>query len=538
MAGGKETPRQKMIGMMYLVLTAMLALQVSSTLLEKFQLLNNSISRSSGLTNEINEKTLGGIQKTVKDNGNRSDQVAIVAQAKQVREIASLMNAEIEALKTEMVNAGGGYKNPNDPAEGVKNPNEEDKVAILMVGAAKNGKAYPFKKSLNDFVAKVNNFLPANLKQQPLGLDGSEDPSTKNNPDQKKKDFAEMNFAATPVPAGLAVLSQKQSEVRRIEGEALKYLASRVGAEDIKFDKILAMISAESNVVVAGTKFKGEMFIAASSSTLTPRMSLNGSSLPVADGKGKIEFTARPGGSYDKEGLSNQSISGTISFQKPGGRDTTVSLKYDYKVAKATYQIEAGSLPPLYLGCKNVLNYQSPQMGALWSPSFSSTGGETSAGGQKGKVIIVPNSKEVSVSVINQGNTLGTDKFRVTRVPRPRLDYAMGGQSVGLNEERGGIPLTSARSISVSAIADDSFRNYSPEDANFRVSEIVVSLARGTRFVAGMTISGNSGSLDKLARQAQSGDRYVIEVKGVQRKNFRGDITDAGVTDTKNIPIK
>ena len=177
-------------------------------------------------------------------------------------------------------------------------------------------------------------------------------------------------------------------------------------------------------------------------------------------------------------------------------------------------------------------------MGALWSPSFSSTGGETSAGGQKGKVIIVPNSKEVSVSVINQGNTLGTDKFRVTRVPRPRLDYAMGGQSVGLNEERGGIPLTSARSISVSAIADDSFRNYSPEDANFRVSEIVVSLARGTRFVAGMTISGNSGSLDKLARQAQSGDRYVIEVKGVQRRNFRGDITDAGVTDTKNIPIK
>ena len=95
-----------------------------------------------------------------------------------------------------------------------------------------------------------------------------------------------------------------------------------------------------------------------------------------------------------------------------------------------------------------------------------------------------------------------------------------------------------ARSISIDAVPDESFRNYSPEDANFRVSEIVVSLARSTRRVDGVTISGNSGSLARLAQQAQPGDRYVVEVKGVQRRNFRGDIKDAGVTDMKNIPLK
>ena len=53
-----------------------------------------------------------------------------------------------------------------------------------------------------------------------------------------EKDFAELNFSTTPVPAALATLSQKQSEVRRLEGEVLDYLASQVGAKEIKFEKI------------------------------------------------------------------------------------------------------------------------------------------------------------------------------------------------------------------------------------------------------------------------------------------------------------
>lgn len=535
MAGGKETPRQKMIGMMYLVLTAMLALQVSSALLEKFQLLNNSMQASSDAANGINQKTLLSIQKAVTDNGNRADQVAIVNQAKSVREITAQINSEIETLKAELIEkAGNGPKDPNNPSIGVKNPNEEDKVAILMIGATKNGKAYQLKSKLNDFVGKVNSYLPASMKQGSIGLDGKEDPNTKNNPEQNRKDFGELNFANTPVPAALAVLSQKQSEVRRIEGEALKYLASQVGAQDIKFDKILAMISAESNVVVAGTKFKGEMFIAASSSSLTPRMTLNGASLPVRDGKGTIEFTAQ-GGAYNKEGLAEKSLTGSITFPKPGGRDTTINMKYDYKVAKASYQIEAGTLPPLYLDCKNVLSFQSPQMGALWAPSFTASGGEAASAGQKGKVNIIPNSREVTLNVINLGNVLGVEKFRVSRVPKPTLVYKINGQQI---DERTGVAASMARSISIDAVPDESFRNYSPEDANFRVSEIVVSLARSTRRVDGVTISGNSGSLARLAQQAQPGDRYVVEVKGVQRRNFRGDIKDAGVTDMKNIPLK
>ncbi len=529
MAGGKETPRQKMIGMMYLVLTAMLALQVSSALLEKFQLLNNSMETASNAANKINANTAESIKAKVKDGGNRADELTIVQQAEETRKVTATLISEIDALKNEIVtDAGGGM----DETGKIKNASEQDKVAVLMVGSTRNGKAYALKTRLNGFVEQMNKM--SGMQFGPLALDGKDDPLSSRSPDQKGKDFANLNFADTPVPAALAVLSQKQSEIRRLEGEALDALAAKVGAKQIKFDKILAMISAESNVVVAGTKFKGEMFIAASSSTLTPTMSLNGAPLRVTDGKGVIEFTAQ-GGAYDKDGLTQKSLAGTIRFPTGRGRDTVINMKYDYKVAKATYQVDAGSLPPLYLGCKNILSVSSPAMGALWNPSFTAVGGSTIAGGKKGQVIIVPNSKTVALNVINAGTTLGTENYKVARVPKPRLEYSINGQVVN---ERTGAQASMARSISVKAIAEENFANYSPEDARFRVAEITVFLVRGSRPQGPpVNISGPSGSIAALASRAQAGDRLVVEVKSVQRQNFKGEVSDAGLNDSKNIPL-
>lgn len=530
MAGAKETPRQKMIGMMYLVLTAMLALQVSSALLEKFQLLNNSMESASNSANTINQKTLESIKKKVSDAGNRDFEVAIVKQAEDVRKISASMISEIDAIKTQITTqAGGGI----DPETGkVKNPNEEDKVAIYMIGANRNGKAYELKQKLNDFVGQMNKIAGTNFS--PLALDGNEDPLAKRDADQRRKDFASLNFEQTPVPAALAVLSQKQSEIRRYESEVLDALASKVGAKDIKFDQIMAMISAESKVVVAGTKFKGEMFIAASSSALTPRMSLNGSPLTVKDGKGIIEFTAQ-GGTYDKEGLAPKTLVGRITYPKPDGSTAEVDLKYDYKVARPTYQIETGTLPPLYLGCKNILSVQSAALGPLWNPSFGGAGAEFINSG-KGKVIIVPNSREVKLSITNQGNLMGTEPFRVSQVPRPKLQFYINGAAV---DERRGVAASMARSIRVDAEADPSFKAFSPEDANFRVSQMTVRLARGSRPVGNpVVISGPSGSIASIASQAQPGDRLVIEVSDVQRRNFKGNVSSAGMgVELKNIPL-
>lgn len=84
------------------------------------------------------------------------------------------------------------------------------------------------------------------------------------------------------------------------------------------------------------------------------------------------------------------------------------------------------------------------------------------------------------------------------------------------------------RTINIAAIADESFKATNPEDAQFRVAEFDVNLARGIRRVDGRTFNGTA-NISSFAQQAQAGDRYVIEVKRVERKNFKGEIESVDV---------
>jgi len=495
----------------------MLALQVSSAIIEKFILLNNSLELSSGAANKINQETVLKIKAAVDKAGNRAADVAVIKQAEEVRKFTADITNEINTLKQEIITKAGGGLNEEG---GIKNPQEEAKVAELMIATAKKGKAYGLQQTLNAYTEQLNKLSPN--KFQRLAMDGREDPVVKGNKDQRNKDFAELNFESTPVAAALAVLSQKQTDIRRMEGEVLNYLASKVGAADVKFDRVLAMVSADAKTVVAGTKFKGQMFIAASASGITPRMSLNGSPVKVENGIGLIEFTAQ-GGGYNAEGIVKRELQARITIPTPSGKDTTYTMNQEYFVVKPTYQIETGTLPPLYLGCANKLSIQSPALGALWAPSFTTDGGEIIQSGQKGKFTIVPNRAQLNITVSNGGNVLGSEPFRVNKVPKPSLEVRVNGAPF---DERRGAPASGTRSIQVVAIPDESFKNFSPEDAKFRVAEVEVSLARGTRRINGVTLKGGGGSISSLAQQAQPGDRYVITVLKVERQNFKGAVNE------------
>lgn len=518
MAGGKESPRQKMINMMYLVLTAMLALQVSNALLQKFQLLNNSLERANSAANGNNEKSVKAIEKEIREKPGGAQYADVLQKALEVRKVTTEMDNYISGLKQEIVNAGGGL---DAETGGVKNPSEEEKVAILMVGDAKNGKGYELKKKLNDFAVQLQKFAAPNTKFPELAVDAAQDPAlAKTDNITKSKDFTELYFAQTPVPAALAVLSQKQSEVRRLEGEVLEYLASQVGIKEIKFDEIFAVVIPDSRSVVAGQKYKAEVAIGAYSKSITPRISINGSALPVKDGKGLYEITAS-GGDFDKNGQLKRSYKATVSYPSPDGSMKSVEKEETYTVLKPSVQIETASMPALYFKCANRLATYSPGLGALYSPSFSGSGAEFIPG-EGGKVTIVPNSAKTSMNVVNGGITLQTFNFPVRRVPKPTIKL------VGIDERRGA-SATGLRTLKIDAIADESFKSTNPEDAAFRVAEFEVNLARGSRRVGGGPFSGNTANVSNLAQQAQAGDRYVIVVKRVERRNFKGEVETVDV---------
>ncbi len=527
--GGKETPRQKMIGMMYLVLTALLALQVSNSVLDKFIFIDQSLQHSYKINMESNEKLVKGINEKVKKNGEKPRDKAVLDKTMKVREWTNAVNSELDNIYKKIIEVSGGYTEDGQLA-GAKDYDKQMNYTLGPEGS-KNGAAYALEKSLIDYVNNLNATIqdldyPDSVKAEfeeikQFALGGSEIEEFKDNPDQNKKDFAELNFDHTPTVACLAIISQMRSEVAQAETSALDMLAQSIGADQIKFDNIVAVVKPYSSVVAAGTKYSAEMFIAASSSTAKPVMKYNGNSIKVEEGKGLVEFVATPG-TYDASGNAEKSWKGSITIPTPFG-DTTFTIEEKYVVAKPVISIQAAAVSALYYNCGNELNVQVPALGVDYDPSFTATGADVIAGSEKGKVTIVPNQGKVALTVKSKGNTIGTETFSVKAVPKPDIAPFINNKPADL---KNGVNAPGPRSLELRAIADKDFREFLPKDARYKVTGWVVTLARGKRSIGSEKVTSGQVNLSSLAQKARAGDRYVIEVKQVMRRNFKNQTED------------
>ena len=528
MAGGKETPRQKMIGMMYLVLTALLALQVNSAILLKFKFIDDSLTDVNAKTDKAADSTVKGIEAEVAKNHNVPADVAVLKKSEEIRDETKKVIDYLNQVRDKLITATENSKGKND----YKNMSAEDKVAITMLGGKQNGEAYAMQKRLNEYSDYIKQFVP---EASPLALDAKSDPRIAPASEQKNKSFAELNFENTPVVAALAVLSQKETEVLKYQADALQKQAEKVGAKVIVFDKLGAFASAESNTVAAGTKYKADLFLTAAATGLKQSMTYNGSPLSIgSDGHGKVEFTARPG-AFDKDGNAKASWTGTIRINQ-NGRDTTFVKKIDYTVTKPVMQIQSASVQALYYKCGNKLSVQVPALGAQYQPSFSASGANIITG-QKGEVTLVPNAREVTLNVSSGGNAIGSQVFKVRPIPNPTIKCIIGGSEAN---EKIGTPSGQIRSINMRAIPDAGFATFLPDDARYRVSHFEVTLARGKRPAAQpVSANGPTADLSSLANTAREGDRLYIEVKSVQRQNFQGQVEDVAMpARIFNIPLQ
>ncbi len=534
MAGGKETPRQKLIGLMYLVLLALLALQVSSAIMEKFKFLDDSLQHANENTDNDNVKMEKSIAKAVTDNGNKAADIAVLDQSAKVRKEAEEVKKYIDDLRNEIIKTTGGLETPEDPQSMYKGAKEETAIEIMMVGGNKNGKGYALKKEINAFVDDLNKVMNGKKTFEYIAKDAKDDKRIPAKSEQKRKDFAELNFAQTPMVAAMATLSNLESEVLKHESDALAQLSAEVGATELKFDNVFAMYRADSRVVAAGTKYNAELFMAASSSTIKPTITVDGRSLQIdKDGRGKLEFTAT-GGAYDAEGNAKKTWNGKITI-KNKGKDTTFTVKGEYVVAKPVIQIQSASVSALYKNCGNELNVQVPALGSTYQPSFKASGADIITGQKKGLVTVVPNSPNVKLSVYSAGNLIGDQDFKVRLIPKPEILALSGGKPLDVKQ---GVNAPGPRSVQIQAKSDESFKTFLPNDARYKITEWNAILVRGKRPVRTKNFSSESGDFSEFNSQGQPGDRIVIEVKSVKRMNFKGVIEDVNVgTPIINLPL-
>ncbi len=524
MAGAKETPRQKMIGMMYLVLTALLALQVSSSVMYKFKFLEDQMDYVVEETHERNVNVTANIKAKVEERGNKDTEVDIMNKATMVREHTKNLLDYVNGLQEDLVKQSGG-RDEHGFYLGAKN---EDVVQVMFIGPNKQGKGYELRDKLNEYVDEVEELAHNPKDYPPFALDGKDDPLFKNIPEQKEKDFAQLTFENTPMVAAMAVLSEMQSRIVQIESEILSELAAEVGAADFKFDVTQAMVRPQSKIVAAGANYEAEMFIAAFSSAVKPTMKFAGKDVPVENGIGTIKFKATPG-TYDKEGLAKKTWKGEITLPKPTGGDTTFVVEEEYFVARPVIQIQSASVQALYRNCGNELDVQVPALGTSYNPSFKATGGSAISGSKKGIVTIVPSARNVKLTVYSSGDLVGDQTFKVRSVPLPNLVAISNKRPVNIKD---GVAVPGPRKIEIQAQADKDFASFLPKDARYRAVEVDVTLARGKRAIKRQTFKSPDLSLTQFAAQAKPGDRYVIEVKQVIRRNFqnRNENVDIPVT--------
>jgi len=523
MAGVKETPRQKMIGMMYLVLTALLALNVSNTVLEKFLFMNRTMEKTVVEGEVKNNGTVGRIEVQVEESGKRAKDIAVLKTAQDVRAETTKVLSQLDDLKKRLIKETGDYEEDGVTPKGIKNM---ERTARMMI---KDKEGKKLKDLLNGYTAFLSN--KTGDEYGDLALDGKDHPLFKLDKNARKRDFATLQFDQTPMVAGLATISQFQTEIINRETSALEKLARDVGAQDLKFDLIDLVALPNSRVVAAGAKYEAELFIAASSSAAeNPDMTFNGKEIEVINGKGKISFLAKAV-NYDKDGISKQRYIATVTLKDSVYRDTI-----EYFVARPVIQIQSASVQALYLNCGNELQVNCPQLGSAYSPTFTATGASTIRGAKTGQVTLVPNAADVKLNVYNSGTLLGTENFKVRRVPKPTIRLYNRGKEVNIKQ---GENISGLRQLNIKAIPDESFKTFLPKDARYRITGWEVTLARGKRPVAPPSkVTKETLTIGTLMQKAKPGDRVVIEVKRVQRMNFRGKTENVNMGNVFfNIPL-
>ncbi len=535
MAGAKQPPRQKLVNMMYLVLTAMLALQVSGAILEKFILINRSIEYAVRYQLSENNELLQRTEKVVKDSGNRETDLVVLNKMRAIREKTKKIISYIEGLKIVLMKNAGNKKIKKGKIQGLKN---DHVVTRLMLN---KGKGKELQYMLNLYVKILSEY--SGKIYSTIALDARDIDFLRYDPNQGRKDFVHLNFYKTPLAAVLATLSQFSSDVVYKEADALHVLSRQLGAEDFKMDTIIPVIIPKSNFIPCGGKYEAEVVAAASSSSSSTGvvMKVNGKLIPVKNGRGIVKFSVRTCRKKSAE-AEKRNIKVDIEMRNQRGEPTVITKTFSYFVAKPVIRVESGSVSRLYYRCKNPLNILVPSIGKSYNPKFVAKGAKVI--NQRGsKVDIVPTGKEVSIDVYQGNVLLGTEIFKVNRIPLPSISL---NSSSGVLDEKKGITGFLPRNIKISVIPDAGFKELLPEEAIYRVSKGSISVVSGIGGIRrGKPIEINYKgkksdivNIGKIVDLAIPGDRLVVEVIELVRYTGDGDIEKIRTGSiVKTVPI-
>lgn len=448
MAGGNLTPRQKMINMMYLVLLALLALNVSKQVLNAFALLYNSLDVTNLSLLARNEKLYSDFEKELANDPVKV--TPIYEKASRIRKLVKDLKDYIDTMIINIIVQTERGISKDSAAKIAKNlmnlqgkDNTDAPTIALGMQEPKKPSDAPYtalalKKKLIEFKEEIVNIAPETDKayvkeliDKSINLDSMEEA------DKKKVPWEIGLFFHVPAAGVLTTLNKIKSDIASIEGDIVSRLLSTLTADIFRFDRVGVKSFQSAPFVFIGDSFKAEVMMAAWSSTIAPIVKLGRSIKRTEDGSYDVLDTNVGGIKRIENGVftfvvvpsseGEQKYAGTIAVKKPDGSLLTDTFSFGFKAFKPIAVVSAPATAVFYRGLDNPLEVSVPGVPPE-KISVSIVNGTIT--GSKGKYIVRPGEGKESIITVSIGGDKGSKrvgefKYRVKDVPAPTPFFGM-----------------------------------------------------------------------------------------------------------------
>jgi len=411
MAGGKQTPRQKMIGILYLVLLGLIALNVSDSILDAFKNLAISLNNSSQNTQTGIDNMYEAFRATkLKEEPARAK--PILARAEEASKYAADLTQYVDALSAELTEAGGGI---NDKTGDLKKRNSMDISMKLLV---KSGKAAILRKKINEAREKLKEISADKVS---FSLEANDPPERAG----IKKTWEQANFGeGIPLTASLTALEKIKTDIKNAEAAVVKQIFGEMDMAVVNLDRFSAVAVAPSSYVVQGQPYSAEVFLTAYDSKSNPEITVGGTPLNVTNGKGSYTINTSKEGVY--------TWVGTIRVKQTDGtvKEYTTAPQ-TYQVARPSAVVSPDKMNVFYIGVANPISISAPGIPKENLRVSISGGSISGSAGTYSVKVTNPGKATVTVAatIDNKVRTLSSTEFRVKRIPKP--EPVFGGMSGG-----------------------------------------------------------------------------------------------------------
>lgn len=438
------SPRQKMINLMYIVLTAMLALNVSSDVLDGFTQVHQGLNRSNTTVGMRNEATYRQLADFAEQNPGKG--LAWLEKAREVRERTSSLSSLVDSLKLQIVLKVDGED--ADP-DNIINRDDLEAAAVVMLNPA-NPLGQKLRQRVDDYREYVVALMPDSVKSAAISQSLATDAVVRRGT-LAAQTWEESKFDQQPVVAAVTLLTKLQNDILYAEGEALSSLLSQVDAGDLRVNELNAYVMPQSRLVMRGGKYSANIVLAAVDTTQRPQVFIEGKKLD--NSRGLYEVSTGSTGTF--------SYKGWLEVAHGDGTSTRHDFASSYTVIEPMATVSATMMNVLYAGIENPVSISVPGV-PMGDISASMTNGTLTRQGDNwiAKPSEVGKDAVITVSANMDGNNvqMAATTFRVRKLPDPTPFIAFTDANGHTDHYRGGRPFAKAlllKSPGLEAAIDD-----------------------------------------------------------------------------------